>query len=97
MKTTFVEELKFGRHLIAFAKNPGDLDRIRKLGNIAGNLRDQRAAHAVVEHAMKNAGYRRLYEGGYSPDPPDLKKLATLPQDTRTPDTLSTTSLKSTS
>ncbi len=79
MKATFFEELRFGRHLIAFAKDPSDLERIRKLGDIAGNLRDRRAAQAVVAFAMQDVGYRRMNQEGYEVPTPNLGLLAQLP------------------
>lgn len=81
MKTTLMEELQFARHLLAFAKRPDELDHLRKLGNVAANLRDNSAGVALLALAMEDHGFLSLYKQEYYAEAPDLDSLLELPPD----------------
>ena len=78
MSTTLVEELSLARHLLAFTLDPSRLDRLERLADVACNLEDPRPSREVVEHALRDAGYRDLAGRGYRPPLPDIDRLAAL-------------------
>ncbi|HEX6767646.1 MAG TPA: Coq4 family protein [Polyangiaceae bacterium] len=75
---TLWEELRFITHLNGIEGDARDLEHIRRLGEIATNLRDPRPALHVAARAMRDRGFRALYERGYRPPLPSPERLREL-------------------